>query len=161
MTKEARCHLSFASVKGWEDLGDFKQAFRCYEEGNILRKTLSDYDISQDARSFNQIKSSYPRIVSNSIETQGLPGELVPIFIVGLPRSRTTWVEQIIRSHSQVIGAGELNFVEHFSSTLASGISAVETTDLLSFWLCLLKDLRIFLKAKSMLQLKYVKTYYI
>ena len=139
--KEARCHLSFALAKAWEDLGDYKQAFRYYEEGNVLRKKLSDYDISQDASRFNQIMLNHPRIVSNSRETQGLPSKIVPIFIVGLPRSGTTLIEQIISSHSQVTGAGELNFVDQFGSTLASGTSAIETTDLLNFRLRYLKKL--------------------
>ena len=56
-----------------------------------------------------------------------------PIFIVGMPRSGTTLVEQIISSHSQVTGAGELSFVEQFGGSLARGLSEINTTSLLGF----------------------------
>ena len=47
----------------------------------------------------------------------------MPIFIVGMPRSGTTLVEQIISSHSKVTGAGELNFAAQFGASIARGLS--------------------------------------
>ena len=96
-----------------------KQAFAHYSEGNALRKKLLNYDINQDVELFKQLKSSYPKIEKNSLEPDKLSKNLMPIFIVGMPRSGTTLVEQIISSHSQVTGAGELNFAAQFGAAIA------------------------------------------
>ncbi len=58
---------------------------------------------------------------------------MMPIFIVGMPRSGTTLVEQIVSSHSQVTGAGELNFAKQFGAAIATGITEVNNESLLNF----------------------------
>ena len=55
----------------------------------------------------------------------------MPIFIVGMPRSGTTLVEQIVSSHSQVTGAGELKFTKQFGAAIATGITEVNNESLL------------------------------
>ncbi|MDA9798054.1 sulfotransferase [Luminiphilus sp.] len=57
----------------------------------------------------------------------------MPIFIVGMPRSGTTLVEQIISSHSQVTGAGELSFADQFGAAIANGLSEANDESLLNF----------------------------
>ena len=57
----------------------------------------------------------------------------MPVFIVGMPRSGTTLVEQIISSHSKVTGAGELLFINEFGGKLAQGISTISKSSLLDF----------------------------
>ena len=83
--------------------------------------------------SFKQLKSSYPKIEKNFLEPDTLSKNLMPIFIIGMPRSGTTLVEQIISSHLQVTGAGELNFAEQFGSAIATGITEVNNQALLDF----------------------------
>ena len=58
---------------------------------------------------------------------------LIPIFIVGMPRSGTTLVEQIISSHSKVTGAGELNFAAQFGAAIATGVNEANNQSLLDF----------------------------
>jgi len=58
---------------------------------------------------------------------------LIPIFIVGMPRSGTTLVEQIISSHSQVTGAGELNFAAQFGTVIATDFTKANNESLLDF----------------------------
>ena len=65
---EQQCHLSFALAKAFEDLGDFKQAFKYYSKGNLLRKKYLKYDISQDIELFNKLKANYSKIRENSLE---------------------------------------------------------------------------------------------
>ena len=57
----------------------------------------------------------------------------MPIFIVGMPRSGTTLVEQIISSHSQVTGAGELDFATQFGAAIATGVTEANYESLLDF----------------------------
>jgi len=133
ISKEQRCHINFGLAKACEDLGDFKQAFAHYCEGNELRKKVLNYNINQDVELFRKIKSNYPQIVQKSLKPDKLTNNTMPIFIVGMPRSGTTLVEQIISSHSQVTGAGELNFVSQFGAAISTGITEKNNESLLDF----------------------------
>ena len=133
ISEEQRCHINFGLAKACEDLGDFQQAFKHYSEGNELRKKFLNYDISQDVDLFRKIKSSYSQIAQNSLKSDKLPKNLLPIFIVGMPRSGTTLVEQIISSHLQVKGAGELNFANQFGAAIATGITEVNNVSMFDF----------------------------
>ena len=133
ISEEECCHINFGLAKACEDLGNFQQAFTHYSEGNKLRKKLLSYDINQDEALFMQIKANYPQIEHNSLEPDKLSKNLTPIFIVGMPRSGTTLVEQIISSHSQVTGAGELAFATQFGEAIALGLSEANNESLLDF----------------------------
>ena len=133
ISEEQRCHINFSLAKACEDLGHFEQAFAHYSEGNVLRKKLLNYDINQDIELFSKIKSNYPEIAQQSLTPDKLSKSLMPIFIVGMPRSGTTLVEQIISSHSKVTGAGELNFAEQFGAVIATGITEANNESLLDF----------------------------
>jgi len=133
ISEEQRCHINFGLAKACEDLGDLEKAFQHYREGNVLRKKLLNYNINQDIELFRQIKFTYPRIEQNSLAPDKLSKNLIPIFIVGLPRSGTTIVEQIISSHSKVTGAGELNFAAQFGSSIGRGLSDSNTDSLINF----------------------------
>ncbi len=133
ITQDELCHINFGLAKAYEDLGDFEQAFKHYSEGNILRKTLLKYDIVKDVELFNQIELNYSQIKEKSIQIEDNTNKLIPIFIIGMPRSGTTLVEQIISSHSRVTGAGELNFVSNFGKLIALGESEATTNNLIKF----------------------------
>jgi len=133
ISEEQRCHINFGLAKACEDLGDFEQAFAHYSEGNMQRKKLLNYDINKDVERFRKIKSNYPQIADNSLELEKFSKDLMPIFIVGMPRSGTTLVEQIISSHSKVTGAGELAFAAQFGAAIATGITEANNESLLNF----------------------------
>ena len=133
ISEEQRCHINFALAKACEDLGNFEQAFAHYNEGNELRKKLLNYDIKHDVNLFEAIKSNYPRIKQYSLKPSELPKSLTPIFIVGMPRSGTTLVEQIISAHSQVTGAGELPFAAKFGAPIATNFGQNDDNKLLNF----------------------------
>ena len=118
---EDRCHLCFALAKSSEDLGNLEEAFRYLKEGNTLRKKILNYDIVQDEEIFSRIKEtvkSFKNFSFNASRDENLP---TPILILGMPRSGTTLVEQIISNHSKVTAAGELRFLKMFGSPLAEG----------------------------------------
>jgi len=133
ITDEQRCHLYFALGKASEDLQDFSNSFVFFNKGNTLRKKLLGYNISKDIKLFEDIKKSYPYIKKNtSINIKKSNGPN-PIFILGMPRSGTTLVEQIVSSHSEVTGAGELNYIHHFGCSIARGTSHASNEKILKF----------------------------
>jgi tetratricopeptide (TPR) repeat protein len=118
VSDEQRCHLNFALSKASEDLNEVGQSFNYLKIGNELRKKILSYDIKKDIELFSQLKKSYPSIALQSVVESS---DLKPIFILGMPRSGTTLVEQIVSSHSEVTGAGELSYVSRFGDPTARG----------------------------------------
>ena len=132
-SEEQRCHFNFALAKASEDLGEIENAFSYYKEGNTLRKKLLNYDITRDIKLFKQIKKCYAKIKENTLEIKNTQNKLTPIFIVGMFRSGTTLVEQVISSHSKVADAGELTFAEILGDSIARGLSILNKNTLLNF----------------------------
>ena len=133
ISEEQLCHINFGLAKASEDIGNIEQAFKHYCEGNALCKKLLNYDISEDIEFFKELKTSYPQIQKSALEIEILANNPMPIFIIGMPRSGTTLVEQIISSHSQVTGAGELDFVAQFGEAIARGLTLANTNTMLNF----------------------------
>ena len=102
-----KIHLNFALGAIGEHNDETQTAFRFYSDGNALRKKQVRYDTTQDERLFDAIKS-FATSLSNIRLPKPENKRPTPIFIVGMPRSGTTLVEQIISSHPDVHGAGEL-----------------------------------------------------
>ena len=130
LSDEQRCHLNFALSKASEDLNEISQSFNYLKIGNELRKKILSYDIKQDIELFSQLKKSYPSIALQSVVELS---DLKPIFILGMPRSGTTLVEQIVSSHSEVTGAGELSYVSRFGDPTARGAIKPNTKMILDF----------------------------
>ena len=118
LSDHKRCKLSFTLAKMYEDVGNLDQAFSHLFVGNALRKKLLKYSFKQDADLFNRLKETQPYFLINSLEIKESLIKPKPIFILGMPRSGTSLVEQIISSHSKVAGAGELKLVEHLGKKL-------------------------------------------
>ena len=118
---EQRCHINFALAKIYEDLENFEKAFQHFSEGNKIKKELLKYNIKNDIKLFNQIKLSFQKIKENTPKIIKNQNALNPIFIIGMPRSGTTLVEQVISSHSKVTGLGELPFVLQFGYPVTTG----------------------------------------
>ena len=106
-----RYHLCFALGKALEDEGDFSGSFRCYATGNALKRSESKYRpdlIETNTRQQIEVCTS-----EFFARRQGWgTAEPDPIFIVGLPRSGSTLIEQILASHSRVEGTQELANVQ-------------------------------------------------
>jgi len=99
-------HLHFGLGKAEHDLGNRENAFRHFADGNARRKAELGYDIAREVELFAALKAYFPAGDSSPPARQ--EGGATPVFILGMPRSGTTLVEQIVSSHSRVFGAGEL-----------------------------------------------------
>lgn len=116
-----RCFLGYALFSALDRLGQIEDAFFYLKAANHMRKAQLQYSFSSDQLFFDKIKAS-----SNDLKDCGLRQDLTdnpltPIFIVGMPRSGTTLVEQIITSHSNVEGLGELGYIDKLGPPLVDG----------------------------------------
>jgi len=105
LSDEDRFHLEFALGKAMHDAKRPDEAFEHYAVGNRLRRKYHPYNLEQLARLVERsIEIFTPGVLARAGGSE-LPD---PIFVVGLPRSGSTLVEQILASHSQVEGTSEL-----------------------------------------------------
>jgi len=117
---ENRIHLAFALAKAFEDIGDYPQAFEYLKTGNALRFEEFNYHIESDAQLIRNIIQTFTQEAMSRLKVIGQSSSR-PIFIVGMPRSGTSLVEKIIASHSDVFGAGELDYIFSLGSSLFLG----------------------------------------
>ena len=108
-----RSHLFFALGKAAEDRGDYSESWRCYERGNALKRAESRYRPEPVERNTANQQKVCTREFFREREGCGVASN-EPIFIVGLPRSGSTLIEQILASHSQVEGTQELADIPRF-----------------------------------------------
>ena len=103
--------LRFAIGKYYDDVADFERAFRSYKRGNDLMKAVlaEKYQPDVHTRFVDDLIRVYTRETISGTESGG-SASVKPIFVVGMMRSGTSLVEQIIASHRAVRGAGELPF---------------------------------------------------
>ena len=114
-------------------MGELKEAFKHLVEGNALRKKLLRYSIKQDELLFMQLKKTQPTLVQSLLKLDTNSTTFTPILIVGMPRSGTSLVEQIISSHSKVTGAGELTYLFKYGEKLAVGNKTINEESISQF----------------------------
>ena len=112
-----RVNLHFALGKAHDDLADWDTAFAHFEAANRLKRAQTDYDPDALVAQFDAIAALVDRDFIAARDGLGDPDER-PVFIVGMPRSGTTLVEQILASHPQVFGAGELPVIGRIAAAL-------------------------------------------
>jgi tetratricopeptide (TPR) repeat protein len=103
-----KVHLCFALAKVNEDLGNQDELFKFLDEGNRLRKEELNFSLDEPENQNIIIKNLFNASPSILSKVSYEPSIIKPVFIVGMPRSGTSLVEQIISSHKEVYGAGEL-----------------------------------------------------
>ena len=107
LTDSERIHFSFALGKAQEDLGDHDAAWTQYETGNRLQRALVRHDPLELEARHQSIRAVFNDGFLRKHAGSGHDAA-DPILIVGLPRSGSTLIEQILASHSQVEGTAEL-----------------------------------------------------
>ena len=123
-----RAGLLFALGKAYLDCGDGERAFAYLDEGNRLRRSRANYDESTNL-------SDYERLVGGSPADPHGPAALPPtngpnpVFVLGMPRSGTSLTEQILASHPQVTGAGELMAMPNISTRMLAKLGDASRFD--------------------------------
>jgi tetratricopeptide (TPR) repeat protein len=111
LTVDDRLHFEFSLAKALEDSSVFEESFAHYVEGNRLRRGQLRYDANETRAHVERSKKFFTREFFEERKGWGCPAP-DPIFVVGLPRSGSTLVEQILASHSRVEGTMELSDVQ-------------------------------------------------
>jgi len=104
-----RAGLLFAIAKGHDDLGDLAEAMRRFDEANALARQSLPFDRGAHHRRIDAIIAGFTPDLLAHADRMGAADER-PLMILGMPRSGTTLVEQIMSSHPAVAGGGELDF---------------------------------------------------
>ena len=112
--------LDFAVAKALQDAGDVDAAFQRVASGNRLKRASLRYDVAGDEALVERIVATFDKAFLAAHAGAGAMDER-PVFIVGMPRSGTSLVEQILSSHSRVLGAGEVN---HFRDAVVDAVGA-------------------------------------
>jgi tetratricopeptide (TPR) repeat protein len=110
LLEEDRIELHFLLGKAYDEGGRHEEAFGHWFEGNALKRRRIAYDEVAMLKSMDRVRAVFTRELIGRWRNVGHRSS-VPVFIVGMPRSGSTLVEQILASHPEVFGGGEL---KHF-----------------------------------------------
>jgi len=116
--------LHFALAKAYEDIGDYSASFEHLLKGNALKRQKVTFDVTATCDSLARIQQTFTPQLMRERRNVGDPSP-VPVFVIGMPRSGTTLIEQILASHPRVFGAGELD-------DIASNVAMLRRDDGLS-----------------------------
>jgi tetratricopeptide (TPR) repeat protein len=117
LTRQSRANFLFAMAKALEDRGEYERAWEYYVQGNGAQRAEEKYDPVATEVANDAVIEVFDRELFERNAGVGHP-DPAPIFIVGLPRSGSTLIEQILASHSQVEGTAELPYAGRVASSL-------------------------------------------
>ena len=126
MSETDRCLLRMALGKAYEDIGRYDEAFENFREGKRLKRKLAPFDEAAMTARFEALHRVFaPALMASWSNRRGSSDggqsrgsdSTLPIFVTGFPRSGTTLVEQILASHPQIHGAGELGLLDQVAGS--------------------------------------------
>ena len=117
-----RMHIAFGLGKAFDDLQDYDKAFGFYAEGNALKRKNTPFSMPEEAARYTTMRQLFSKEFLDRLDGAGDP-DATPIFILGMPRSGTSLVEQILASHPDVHGGGELKYLSQSLRGLVDGNS--------------------------------------
>jgi tetratricopeptide (TPR) repeat protein len=115
----SKIDLCFALGKAHEDIKSYDASFKFYDEANLIYRKNINYNIENDRKIFSQVKKKFDNEIFKKFKESGFNNKS-PIFIIGMPRSGTTLVEQILSSHEKVFGADEVETIPYLISKYCS-----------------------------------------
>jgi len=113
-----KMNIAFALGKANEDIDEIDKSFQFYQIGNKINRSNINFSIAEEKKVFNEIKNTYNSKIFDKYKKFSSNNDSF-VFIVGMPRSGTTLIEQILSSHTKVFGADEVVYLpqlidEHF-----------------------------------------------
>lgn len=129
ITHDESVQLGFALGKINEDIGEFDNAFIAFSRANKRYRSKLNYSIEKDEAFTRNIINFYNKEKIKSLEFVADSYRKKPVFVIGMPRSGTTLVEQILSSHSLIYGAGELNLFEKLLGRDSQGVDKLKHVD--------------------------------
>lgn len=117
MRVENRALILFSLGKTYDDCKQWDKAFEHYRQANLLSKPAIEDSTAAAVKRFKKTRKTYNKKFIANTTHLGSDSE-IPVFVVGMPRSGTTLIEQIISSHSQGAGAGELTAIDQIEKTI-------------------------------------------
>jgi len=115
LSNKKKALIEFALAKAYHDTGEIADAYQHYSSANQKERHNSGYSIQDDVEHFAQIKNSSDLFQKENASTSLDDNGITPIFVIGMPRSGTTLLEQILSAHSQIATAGELTDLSNFA----------------------------------------------
>ena len=115
LTLSDRINFNFVLAKIYEDTDDKEKQFKHLNEANKLRKEESGYYFERDVNLFAKIKEAFKAPPKQLDKLNLISNSIRPIFVLGMPRSGTSLVHQILSNHNKVYGAGELNKIYKYA----------------------------------------------
>ena len=125
LPEKQKMHLAFGLGKAYEDIGEYEKSMEFILQATRLKRASIDYSIFETKDLFSHIKAIFAPGFFSARKGMGNP-DTTPIFILGMPRSGTSLVEQILASHADVFGAGELNDLSNLIRKMGVGNSSRE-----------------------------------
>ena len=108
---QTRIDAHFSLAKAYDDLEDYTQAFEHLKQGNALKRTQVEFSVDEQRVTFAKLIALFtPSFMQRFKERQ--KSAVRPIFILGMPRSGTTLLEQMLAGHRDIYGAGELSAMQ-------------------------------------------------
>ena len=108
LSDDEQIDLHFALGKAYADIGEHERSFAQLSSGNALKRKRTIYDEVTAIAFLERMRESFTSDIMSGARYMGDPSP-VPVFILGMPRSGTTLVEQILSSHPKFFGAGEID----------------------------------------------------
>ena len=108
--KISKAEIAFALGKAYEDICDFNKSYKYFNIGNKKKRESVNFSLKQEKNNFNNIKKVFNKKLFLKLQNTGLKNSSM-IFIVGMPRSGSTLIEQIVSNHDKVFGGDELNIL--------------------------------------------------
>ena len=116
-----KTELLFALGKIAEDCQQYEKAFGYWQKANVLKRRTFEYQIANDRKRVAAIKKIFNNDLINDLQLE-LSEQPTPIFIVGMPRAGSTLCEQILSSHAEVYGMGEMTLLPELFGEIENSI---------------------------------------
>ena len=107
--------LHFSLGKIFDERNEYEKAFKYFQKGNELHRSSYQYDVNEFEHLVSRLIDTFSEDYLGNRAVSGKVNSELPVFIVGMPRSGTTLTEQILASHPEVFGAGELGDISRIS----------------------------------------------